>query len=291
MIGTRLKILREERDMGQQDLCKLLSIEQSTLANYENNRRTPKLEILIKIAKHLNVSTDYLLGLTNQKNTYGYAVNSETTNEDLGNSINYWIRKSGYDNEQLAGQLEISEKVLDNYCSGTGMPLEILIEMSKICGISTDCLLGLRESSRPERDGVMPFQFDPEISRRLKDQATQMDESYGFIADVLGIEENEVFNFFEYGFVPHLDVFVKIVEHYVVSSDYLLNRTSSTMTILCEEERLLKAYRNLDRDNQAILLGDALKAVKNQEFQKYARSQSVAADYMTNTLDKGKSLA
>lgn len=48
-IGDRIKKLREENGLMQQDVCNTLDIEQSTLANYENNRRVPKTDILIKI--------------------------------------------------------------------------------------------------------------------------------------------------------------------------------------------------------------------------------------------------
>lgn len=61
-IGDRIKSLREKRGVMQQDVCEALNIEQSTLANYENNRRVPKVEILAKIAEYYNVSVDYLLG-------------------------------------------------------------------------------------------------------------------------------------------------------------------------------------------------------------------------------------
>ena len=49
-IGDRMKKLREEKGLMQQDVCNALDIEQSTLANYENNRRVPKTDILIEIA-------------------------------------------------------------------------------------------------------------------------------------------------------------------------------------------------------------------------------------------------
>ena len=45
-IGDRIKKLREENGLMQQDVCNTLDIEQSTLANYENNRRVPKTDIL-----------------------------------------------------------------------------------------------------------------------------------------------------------------------------------------------------------------------------------------------------
>lgn len=61
-IGARIKSLRELTGMQQQELCSILDIEQSTLANYESGRRIPNDEIKIKIANYFNVTLDYLLG-------------------------------------------------------------------------------------------------------------------------------------------------------------------------------------------------------------------------------------
>ena len=70
-IGDRIKKLREENGLMQQDVSNTLDIEQSTLANYENNRRVPKTDILIKIANYYGVSLDFLVGMTdNRFNSY-----------------------------------------------------------------------------------------------------------------------------------------------------------------------------------------------------------------------------
>lgn len=63
MLGKQLKLLRETMQKSQQEVCSALNIEQSTLANYENGKRIPKIEILIKIATYYKVPTDYLLGI------------------------------------------------------------------------------------------------------------------------------------------------------------------------------------------------------------------------------------
>ena len=63
-LGKKLQLLREKCGYDQAKVCDFLNIEQSTLSNYENGRRIPKPETLIKLAELFNVSTDYLLGLT-----------------------------------------------------------------------------------------------------------------------------------------------------------------------------------------------------------------------------------
>lgn len=62
LIGNRIKLLRESRGLQQQELCSIIGVEQSTLANYENNRRIPSDEVKIKLADYFNVTIDYLLG-------------------------------------------------------------------------------------------------------------------------------------------------------------------------------------------------------------------------------------
>lgn len=65
MFCVRLKALREDNDMSQEDLAKILNVSRSALSNYETGFREPDLNLLIKIADYFNTSADYLLGRTN----------------------------------------------------------------------------------------------------------------------------------------------------------------------------------------------------------------------------------
>lgn len=59
---NRLKKLREEFHMTQQELADKLSGAKSTIAMYENETRKPSMEVLIKLSEIFNCSIDYLLG-------------------------------------------------------------------------------------------------------------------------------------------------------------------------------------------------------------------------------------
>lgn len=61
-IGDRIRLLREKNGNTQNDVCAALGIEQSTLANYERNRRIPKADMIVAFADFFHVSTEYLLG-------------------------------------------------------------------------------------------------------------------------------------------------------------------------------------------------------------------------------------
>lgn len=63
----RIRDLREDRDLKQKDLAKLLSVDQSTYSDYENDRINIPIEQLIKIADFYNVSIDYIVGRTNNE--------------------------------------------------------------------------------------------------------------------------------------------------------------------------------------------------------------------------------
>lgn len=64
----RLKDLREDNDLTQEQLCKAINYKQQTYSLYEQGKRTLPYELLIELAKFYNTTTDYILGLTNTKN-------------------------------------------------------------------------------------------------------------------------------------------------------------------------------------------------------------------------------
>lgn len=68
-LGRRIKELREEAKYTQRALAQKLNISSSTLAMYETGKRDPDTATLSIIAQFFCVSTDYLLGLTETKNT------------------------------------------------------------------------------------------------------------------------------------------------------------------------------------------------------------------------------
>lgn len=64
----RLRDLREDRDLTQKDLAKLLNCSQSTYSRYETGKLNIPIDILKRLVGFYKVSIDYLLGLTNEKN-------------------------------------------------------------------------------------------------------------------------------------------------------------------------------------------------------------------------------
>jgi transcriptional regulator with XRE-family HTH domain len=68
MFSKILKQLREKEGLLQSELAKKIGIVPSAVSMYETGVRIPDINMLIKISKYFNVSTDYLLGLTSSIN-------------------------------------------------------------------------------------------------------------------------------------------------------------------------------------------------------------------------------
>ena len=61
--GSKLKDMRINKHLSQEQLAKRIGITKSMVSAYETSMRMPSYEVLIKIALFFNVSLDYLLGL------------------------------------------------------------------------------------------------------------------------------------------------------------------------------------------------------------------------------------
>ena len=64
MVYSRIRDLREDRDLKQQDLADYINCSQVCYSRYENGQRDIPLETISKIADFYNVSVDYLLNRT-----------------------------------------------------------------------------------------------------------------------------------------------------------------------------------------------------------------------------------
>ncbi len=66
MLYKRIRDLREDKDLTQKDIADILNCSQQVYSNYELGQRDIPTEILIKLSLFYQVSTDYILGLTNE---------------------------------------------------------------------------------------------------------------------------------------------------------------------------------------------------------------------------------
>lgn len=65
--ASRLKQLRLNKNLRQEQVANLIGVNKSAISTYENNTRQPSFEILVRLATLYRVSTDYLLGRTDSR--------------------------------------------------------------------------------------------------------------------------------------------------------------------------------------------------------------------------------
>ena len=118
--GERLKKLREEKNILSKDLASIINVEPSTITNWEKGNRSPKEDMLIRIADYFDCSIDYLLGRTDNKS---FEVYSTTINDTC---INLEVHKS-YPFDLTPEDVENMLRQLD----AVGLDIDKLIKSSK----------------------------------------------------------------------------------------------------------------------------------------------------------------
>lgn len=97
--GERLKMLRKDFNISQDDLGKKIGVARTSIANYETNRNYPTSEVLEKLSDVFNVSIDYLLCKTdirsydkdNQEFRFAYHKEMEgLTEEEVADALRFY---------------------------------------------------------------------------------------------------------------------------------------------------------------------------------------------------------
>lgn len=255
MLGKRIRELRTKNGLTQAELGKRVGVIKQTISSWENDISNPSNEALAELAQLFGVTTDYLLGNpitpTEIQKTHGV------------HGLSYWIGKTGLDRGAIAKRLGITQDLLEDYMSGSiAPPYNILISLSDICEVSTDCLLGLHDKSRSaDLDNVLPFRYNYQIAERIRTLCEKEGISQEYLQYLLSLSENEVYYLIEYGFVPHLSTVTKLADFFNVSCDYLLCQIGE------QDEKASMAFRLLNEDNKDIIVGEIKKALREQKHE------------------------
>lgn len=101
LMGQRIKSLRKNNNMTQQQLGKMLNVTKVSVCCYEKGTRVPSLDILIDLANIFHVSLDYFVGsdifvIAEEDNKYGMKMAKEEIQiiEELRKSVNEYIYDS-----------------------------------------------------------------------------------------------------------------------------------------------------------------------------------------------------
>lgn len=137
MIGRRIKELRTENGLTQQELAKILNVSSMSISFYENEQRKPDSEFIIACSRFFDVSTDYLLG-----KTYKRRIPREERIGVFSKRLKRVRELKGISQRQAAEDLNISPQNLSYYENGRDAGYDLLIRMARYYNVTVEYLIG-----------------------------------------------------------------------------------------------------------------------------------------------------
>lgn len=107
---SRIKQLREKRGLIQEILAAELGITQQMLSKYERDVTLIKVDILKKIATYFNVTTDYLLGVSDVKRDLQRQMKMNETLDEYYDLIEIYKDLDSYDKEMIWSIMQTVKK-------------------------------------------------------------------------------------------------------------------------------------------------------------------------------------
>lgn len=110
---SRIKQLRQKRGVIQEILAAELGITQQMLSKYERDVTLIKVDILKKIAAYLNVTTDYLLGVSDVKRDIKGQMKVNETLDAYYDLVEVYKDLDSYDQEMIWSIIQTVKKTSD----------------------------------------------------------------------------------------------------------------------------------------------------------------------------------
>lgn len=110
---SRIKSLREKRGLIQELLATELGITQQMLSKYERDSSIIKVDVLKKLAGYFNVTTDYLLGLSDVKRDLTGQIRINETIDEYYDLIEVYKRLDKYDQEMIWTMIQAVRKIAE----------------------------------------------------------------------------------------------------------------------------------------------------------------------------------
>lgn len=110
---SRIKELRKKRGLMQQRLASELGITQQMLSKYERDVTLIKVDVLKKIAKYFNVTTDYLLGVSDVKRDLQRQMIMNETLDEYYDLVEVYKELGPYDQEMIWSIIQVVKRTSD----------------------------------------------------------------------------------------------------------------------------------------------------------------------------------
>lgn len=148
--GDRLRSIRKEKEMSQDEFAALLGTSKQVLSRYETGQRIPKITQVQQYAKRLNVSADYLMGDSAEEAAFNsvcrtaqkpfYEIFIDVTCDQMGLDIPAVVRVTGLTDRQV--RTIITRRMKE-------APLPIALQLSDTLGVPLETWTG-NHTYRPQ---------------------------------------------------------------------------------------------------------------------------------------------
>lgn len=228
----RLKELRKQSGLTQQQLADIVGTTQQNIAFWETGRQRPKQPSLIKLANYFNVSIDYLL--------VGKA-QAEEKSSVFPERLKQLRVEAKLTQQQMAEAFNIKQPTYAQWETGRTKPKgETLEKFADFFNVSTDYLLG---KTQPKKElSVFP--------ERLRQLRIETDLTQQELAKNLNVSQ-QIIGLWERGErKPKIEAITNIAEYFNVSPKYLIgetnNREIETIELEAEDKLFKATIKDLD---------------------------------------------
>ena len=138
-ILNRLKDIRENNDLKQKDIAKILNVSRPNYTRWETKEKIIPLERLNEFCNYFKINMDYVIGLTNDK----VVINKKIILDKkvIGENIKEFRNKNKITQEELALKLGTTHSVISAYENGHTLILTaFLINLCKVYNLSADSI-------------------------------------------------------------------------------------------------------------------------------------------------------
>lgn len=123
-MNSRIKELRKKRGLMQQRLASELGITQQMLSKYERDVTLIKVDVLKKIAKYFNVTTDNLLGVSDVKRDLQRQMVMNETLDEYYDLVEVYKELDPYDKEMIWSIIQVVKRTSDRRKSDNSTEVE-----------------------------------------------------------------------------------------------------------------------------------------------------------------------
>lgn len=112
LLNERIREIRKVNNLTAKKFSDIFNISHSSVSLYESGKRTPNIDLIIKIAKHFDVSTDYLLGITDIPYSTTHYSNKQVK-FDIPQNIDTIFKHMDFKDMSQSNGIKLDDKIVE----------------------------------------------------------------------------------------------------------------------------------------------------------------------------------